>query len=534
MASSSAQLVRIGERSLPGSAAELDQWSDELDALRSNANLGPDEKKKAASLALAILDGTLEPILRQKALLLCADLLKSHSDFLPKDALNDSIRPILADPRANIWEQVAALLICWRLDKPVPFAMQLAAVLEMSHAREDGFFLRANILEHAKQDRGFFLFLSAQLSRFLSDASAYVRIRALELLTTQRDYTLLLERCEEGERDPQVQPPLLYCFAELLLGCGAEHLGRVLQAFQRFYGQFSLDARAAFLLRLNEHLMTALHEGQGLSENLRETLKEVLHIVRKDEEDALRRHSSLTRRCLQILDHPEQQTLFVKLSQALTAENNSEILVWPHARSAYEIAPVLTVLAYFGLGYEVRERAGALEIRPAYGTSFSVWRFIHELKTPSGNKRQGAAHWRSRHLQGQVRIPSSLTCELVATTVPGEPLYIPEAGGWRPWLPLLCDVYRMIFRFPILRIFTADGVTVVERPGSWMQRTRAWFQLAFAFDRVSRLRNWTVRHGADPAAYIKRLGELGFSTRFEPAEADDRDGTIMKFFGREL
>jgi hypothetical protein len=363
------------------------------------------------------------------------------------------------------------------------------------------------------------------------DSSAYVRIRALELLTFQRESMLLLERCEEGDHDPQVQPALLYCFADLLFE--NEQVQRVVQSFQQFYGQFSTDARGAFLLRLNERLMAVLHEGQGLTQGLSDSLAHVLEIVRRDEQDSLRRHSSLTRRCLQILAQPEQRALFVKLSKALAEEKNSEGWVWPHAASLEEIAPVLTVLAYSGLGYEVRDKAGAMEIRSAYGTSFSVWRFIHELKTPGGNKRQGAAHWKSRHLQGEVRIPSSLTCELVATTVPGEPLYIPEAGGWRPWLPLLCDVYRMIFRFPVLRIFTSDGVTIVERPGPWIQRAKAWLHLAFAYERVSRLRNWTARHGADPAAYIKRLHDLGFSTRFEPAHADDRDGTILKFFGCE-
>lgn len=533
MATGSAQLLRIGEQSLPRSSAELDQWNDELEALRSKGTLGPEEKKKALSLVLSVLDGTHEPIIRQKALLLGADLFQSNADLLPRDAIRDQIRPILTDARANIWEQVGALLISWRLERPAQSAAQLSAMLEKSLAREDGFFLRANLMEHAKHDRGFFEFLRPQLPKFMFDASAYVRIRALELLTVQREFTQLLERCEEGEVDPQVQPALLYCFAELFFHCETAQIPRIEQAFQRFYGQFSLEARGAFLVRLNEHLITALHEGKGLTQGLRESLDRVLQIVRIDEQDGLRRHSSLTRRCLQILDHTEQRALFGKLVKALVAEKNSETFVWPHSAAAADLAPVLTVLAYFGLGYELREKADAVEVRLAYGTSFSVWRFIHELKTPSGNKRQGAAHWKSRHLQGTVRIPSSLTCELVATTVPGEPLYIPEAGGWRPWLPLLCDVYRMIFRFPVLRIFTPDGVTIVERPGSWMQRAKAWLHLAFAYERVSRLRNWTIRHGADPAAYIKRLHELGFSTRFEPAQADERDGTITKFFGWE-
>jgi hypothetical protein len=499
--------------------------------MRSRANPGLEEKKKALTLALAVLDGTHEPILRQKALLLCADLLKNQGDLLPKEALKNQIRPILADARANIWEQVAALLISWHLERPALFAVDLAAILEMSHGREDGFFLRANLMEHAKQDRSFFESLRPQFPKFMFDASAYVRIRALELLTIQRESMLLLERCEEGDRDPQVQPALLYCFADLLFE--NDQIERVLQSFQHFYGQVTTDARGAFLQRLNERLMTALHEGQGLTRGLCNSLARVLDIVRRDEQDSLRRLSSLTRRCLQILAQPEQRALFVKLSRTLIEEKNAEGWVWPHAASVEEIAPVLTVLAYFGLGYEVRDKAGAIEIRSAYGTSFSVWRFIHELKTPGGNKRQGAAHWKSRYLQGEVRIPSSLTCELVATTVPGEPLYIPEAGGWRPWLPLLCDVYRMIFRFPVLRIFTSDGVTIVERPGPWIQRVKAWLHLVLAYERMSRLRNWTARHGADPAAYIKRLHDLGFSTRFVPAHADDRDGTIMKFFGCE-
>lgn len=533
MATGSAQLLRIGEQSLLRSSAELDQWNDELEALRSQGTLGPEEKKKALSLVLSVLDGTHEPILRQKALLLGADLFQNHADLLPKDDIRDQIRLILTDTRANIWEQVAALLISWRLERPAQSAAQLAATLERSHAREDGFFLRANLMEHAKHERSFFEFLRPQLPKFMFDASAYVRIRALELLTVQREFTQLLERCEEGDIDPQVQPALFYCCAELFFQCETAQIPRIEQVFQRFCGPFSLEARGAFLMRLNEQLITALHEGRGLAQGLRESLDRVLQIVRKDEQDGLRRHSSLTRRCLQILDHPEQRALFVRLSKALGAEKKSETLVWPQSASAADVAPVLTVLAYFSLGYELRERADAVEIKPAYGTSFSIWRFIHELKTPSGNKRQGAAHWKSRHLQGTVRIPSSLTCELVATTVPGEPLYIPEAGGWRPWLPLLCDVYRMIFRFPILRVFTADGLTIVERPGSWMQRMKAWFHLTFAYERVSRLRNWTIRHGGDPAAYIKRLHELGFSTRFEPAHADERDGTIMKFFGWE-
>lgn len=533
MASGNAQLARIGERSLPRSSAELDQWNDALEAFRSQGALGPEEKKKALSLVLSVLDGTHEPILRQKALLLCADLFQSHADLLPRDAIREQIRPILTDARANIWEQVAALLLGWRLERPAQSQAQLSAMLEKSHAREDGFFLRANLMEHAKHDRGFWEFLRPQLPKFMFDASAYVRIRALELLTVQREFTQLLERCEEGDVDPQVQPALLYCFAEIFFHGEAGHIARTEQAFHRFYGQFSMEARSAFLMRVNEHLISALQKGEVLPQGLRESLNQVLQIVRRDEQDALRRHSSLTSRCLQILDHPGQRALFLKLFKALDAEKNSETFVWPHSASASDVAPVLTVLAYFGLGYEVREKAKAVEIRPAYGTSFSIWRFIHEVKTPSGNKRQGAAHWKSRHLQGTVRIPSSLTCELVATTVPGEPLYIPEAGGWRPWLPLLCDVYRMIFRFPVLRIFTADGVTIVERPGSWMQRAKAWLHLAFHYERVSRLRNWTIRHGADPAAYIKRLHELGFSTRFEPALADDKDGTILKFFGWE-
>jgi hypothetical protein len=353
------------------------------------------------------------------------------------------------------------------------------------------------------------------------------------MLCVRREYATLLKRCEEGDADPQVQLAVFHALAELLGAAATDELKRVELIFSKLNEEFTPEARLAFILNLNEHLMTALRQGRHVPEIRLESVSRILKTIRAHEHDVLRRHTSFTYQCLQILQNPRQRDKFSELHEALAPSKEFNELALPKVANINELAPSLTVLAYSGLGYELKEDPSTLKIRSAYGTSFSVWRFIHELKRPSGNKRQGAAHWRSRHLQGKVRIPSSLTCELVATTVPGEPLYIPEAGGWRPWLPLLCDVYRMIFRFPVLKIFTPDGVTSVKRPDSLAQRFRAWTHLAFSYERVSRLRNWTARHGADPAAYIKHLRALGFSIRFEPAVADEKDATVMKFFGSE-
>jgi hypothetical protein len=511
----------------------LGQLNDWLDQPLSAVNARLDEKRNVQTLAIAILENTDEPILRHKALLLCSGLVEETQDPHQEERLRVLIRSMLADFKSNIWEQVGALLLGRRIEHPTTAANHLATALDASRRREDGFFLRANLMEHARDDRELFHFLEPQLPSLLHDASAYVRIRGLELLCVRQEYALLFKRCEDGDADPQVQTALFHSFAELLFACDAEDLQRIEPLFSSLNGQFKLEARIAFLLNMNEHLMRALRQNLPIPKVRMETLENILHIIRRDEHDVLRRHSSFAYQCLQILQHQKQRDEFLRLHEALGQSRKFEEWVLPKETEVSELAPLLTVLAYSDLGYELMETPSTLNIRPAYGTSFSLWRFIHEMKRPSGNKRQGAAHWRSRHLQGSIRIPSSLTCELVATTVPGEPLYIPEAGGWRPWLPLLCDIYRMIFRFPLLKIFTPDGVTTVKRPNSWSQRFRAWTHLVFAYERVSRLRNWTTRHGGDPAAYIKHLSELGFSIRFEPAVAGEKDVTVMKFFGSE-
>lgn len=511
----------------------LGQLNDWLDQPLSAVNARLDEKRNAQTLAIAILEHTDEPILRHKALLLCSVLVEETKDLHQEERLKVLIRSILVDSKSNIWEQVGALLLCRRIEHPTTAANYLAAVLDASRRREDGFFLRANLMEHARDNRELFHFLEPQLPSLLHDASAYVRIRGLELLCVRQAYSFLFKRCEVGDANPQVQTALFHSFAELLFACDDEGLQRVEPLFSILYGQFTLEARIAFLLNMNELLMKALRQNLPIHKVRMESLKNILHIIRSDECDVLRRHSSFAHQCLQILQHQKKRDDFLRLNEALAQPRNFDEWVLPKEADISELAPSLTVLAYSGLGYELMETSSTLNIRPAYGTSFSLWRFIHEMKRPSGNKRQGAAHWRSRHLQGTIRIPSSLTCELVATTVPGEPLYIPEAGGWRPWLPLLCDIYRMIFRFPLLKIFTPDGVTTVKRPASWSQRFKAWTHFVFAYERVGRLRNWTTRQGGDPAAYIKHLRDLGFSIRFEPAVVGEKDVTIMKFFGRE-
>ncbi|MDQ3235269.1 MAG: hypothetical protein M3Q07_25955, partial [Pseudobdellovibrionaceae bacterium] len=252
------------------------------------------------------------------------------------------------------------------------------------------------------------------------------------------------------------------------------------------------------------------------------------------EQDGLRRQSSLSQRCVELISQEHLRRAFLRAQHALSRLKGSDPVSLPLEGSLGDMGSILSVLAFTGSGFEIGTTPAELKVRPAYHYSFSLWRFVHELRRPSGNKRQGASHWRSRDLQGTVRVPSSVTCELVETSVPGEALYIPEAGGWRPWLPLLCDVYRMIFRFPRLTVFTPDGVTTVERPSSWRQRLGAWTHLVWDFERISRLRNWTTRQGGDPAAYIQSLRQLGFTVRFESAATGEaEDVTLMKFFGRD-
>jgi hypothetical protein len=148
---------------------------------------------------------------------------------------------------------------------------------------------------------------------------------------------------------------------------------------------------------------------------------------------------------------------------------------------------------------------------------FRWWRWWHEFRSPSPDKRQAFPHTIGRLFDGQIHIPSAIMAELAQTKVPGEPLQISAEGGWRPYLPLLDELNSCIElgRTPQpFRSFTSEGVTIITPPRG-RKRWLALAKLTWQFRQLAEKRNWLDTMQEPPNAYIRSLEELGFDIRFE-------------------
>jgi poly-gamma-glutamate synthase PgsB/CapB len=168
---------------------------------------------------------------------------------------------------------------------------------------------------------------------------------------------------------------------------------------------------------------------------------------------------------------------------------------------------------------------------------FRWWRWWYEFRHPSPDKRQAFPHTIGRLFDGQLQVPSGILAELAQTKVPGEPLYISDEGGWRPYLPLLDHLTSSVelgrSSLP-LRIFTSEGTTSVTPPRGW-KRWRAVARLTWHFRHYADKRNWLESMQEPANSYIGSLRELGFRIRFETyadetGRALPADPGVARFF----
>jgi len=168
---------------------------------------------------------------------------------------------------------------------------------------------------------------------------------------------------------------------------------------------------------------------------------------------------------------------------------------------------------------------------------FRLWRFIHELRLSATDKRQAHNHTVGRVHYGTTQAPSAILAELAQTKVPGEPLFMAEEGGWRPYLPLVDQALSIVDTGKPVRLFTSEGITEVVPPSGWLRRLRARFVLTWRFSRYAALRNWTPDSGLVPASYLRELAKLGIKARLRPHRSEqdpsqemEVDPTVARFF----
>ncbi len=191
------------------------------------------------------------------------------------------------------------------------------------------------------------------------------------------------------------------------------------------------------------------------------------------------------------------------------------------------VGRVLGVLAQQDFGIELLDKG---RVRRGELFTFRTWRALHEWRNPSSDKRQAFRHWIGRVWLGRIVAPSAIMAELAPTKVPGEPLFQPEDGDWRPWLPLPDMILSAIDTGATVSIYTSEGVTDIEPPHGFFERLRARTRLSWRFPEHAAMRNWTEASGRPPSSYADALRRLGVTIRLRPHAGRDLDPQVVRFF----
>jgi poly-gamma-glutamate synthase PgsB/CapB len=204
---------------------------------------------------------------------------------------------------------------------------------------------------------------------------------------------------------------------------------------------------------------------------------------------------------------------------------------WLDGLDAYGIGRVLAVLAQDDFGYEMGWGLFGPWVRRGERTGFRFWRLIFETRRPSPDKRQGHRHTIGRVFSGSVVAPSAIMGELSPTKVPGEPLFLGEEGGWRPYLPLPDHAISAVDGGGRVRLFTAEGVTTLTPPRGLWPGLRAKLALSWRFERFAQARNWTHLAAVPPNHYAAMLRAARVGIDFSGHEGREPEPRAARFFG---
>jgi len=167
---------------------------------------------------------------------------------------------------------------------------------------------------------------------------------------------------------------------------------------------------------------------------------------------------------------------------------------------------------------------------------FKWWRTLYELNLASPDKREGHPHTIARNYLYSTQLPSFLLAEMSETKVPGEPLFIPEESGWRPYLPLpdlALDTLTKNWFGGRYQVITPDGITTITPTWNPFKRLYCAIKLSFTLPKIAPLRNWTSSSQLAANHYLKKLSSFGLSFKFTAHDygfGELKDSNIDKFF----
>ena len=301
-----------------------------------------------------------------------------------------------------------------------------------------------------------------------------------------------------------------------------------------------------FVLRtachLAEQLVTEHHTGHYFdrwAEDLEESLRTMQATA---EQTALRRYAAQAAEAIWCMSTPEASSLHAVLAPRLhQLKRGKSVLVHHSPNSAWDEGLLGRVLAYISrhdFGFDVERCIGGYRITKDATPCFRLWRALHELWTSAPDKREPFCHTRGRLFFGHLQAPSTLMAELTETRVPGEPLFLSEEQGWRPYIPLtdiIMSSFNRTFGSRETKIYTAEGVTTITTPGL-ISGFPAYLTFLWKFADFAKKRNWRAQGGDQkPDTYVRSLERIGLSVVFTSHKARNetkpqKDTHVEQFF----
>jgi poly-gamma-glutamate synthase PgsB/CapB len=450
------------------------------------------------------------------------------------------------EPGQQVWIQCEALRLLQSLSLD---SLQTALEKRLAEPRGgDDLFLRRRALGILGETLAERPALVGLLPLAAADPSPFVRqgVAAALLLAPADKVMPLLSALALQDPEPAVRGAALLEISTLLTRSEllAELLELLQQALEREGDAFVLRLACQVASNGQEALQAAGHA--AAAGGWRQRLLPVLGALHRGAAElAVRRWAAESREALWCAGDPAASALKERLVGRLRKHPPGRRRRLPAAllRGVEEatLGRVLSELSRRDYGFDLETGPLGRHLSRGPLFRFRLWRLLHELRHPSPDKRQAFSHTVGRVFRGQLRAPSAILAELAETKVPGEPLFLAEEGGWRPYLPLVDEVISSLDRLGAqpVRFYTAEGVTELLPPPSLAARLAARTILSSRFAHYARLRNWREQDATAPSAYLEALTRLGFRLRLtghpqHPGGPPCVDPAVARFFPATL
>lgn len=517
---------------------------DRLGAIASQAvraiNL---PKAQVAFWNLLQLEGLVKPILvhdgdsrlKLAAFRCLASVLSALSPEVQEEAVNDTTLQYIyrsaLEHQQQVWIQCAALELLVTLS----WASFERALQHRLHkpASGDDLFVRRRAVQLIAQHFNQLSCGQALVSRLFSDPSPFVRqvMPKVVIQATVSEAAPWWEQLVFKDPSPQVRAAAWLEWPGLVLHPELREVALRLFRESRRHEKNEFVLRV--ICRVAEQSTTELARRQdAFLQRWQSAARQVLLSLRCDAASVkVRRWASQALEFIWSECNPEARALrerFAEFARAIPRGRSRRL----PAELTDDVEPaflgrVWSVVCRQDYDVQLQATRRGYKVTRGHVFGFRWWRWWHELRHPSPDKRQAFPHTIGRLFDGQLHVPSAIMAELAQTKVPGEPLHISEEGGWRPYLPLLDEITSCVElgRSPQpFRIFTSEGTTTVRAPRGW-KRWRAVAKLTWHFRNFAEKRNWLDSMQEPATSYIRALKELGFKIRFDTYP--DEEGQLL-------